>query len=255
MLGGCTSARLSGLQETVDAFRSLQPTSIPEHLEEYNCVKTGEEFDMNDYFTVLAHLSMEEGYVLDYVYLYDWGFGGRPVIYVREVNRDPFLNYEEFNEAMELEEQVDDVYEFVSLVMYGDDIAFDNKIRIDGTKEGFFEYVVLQLMGGQFYLYWHALYDDATIICDETGLEEVLEELSDWDDVDDLEPTQISDARKLTLQPIVEFKGDIAIVTVIVFTKWGGFIRDSFTISRDYPHTIIDRSWKVIIEYECGISF
>ena len=39
----------------------------------------GERFDANEYFTVLTHLALEDGYVLDYVYCAPGGGMGRPI--------------------------------------------------------------------------------------------------------------------------------------------------------------------------------
>lgn len=239
-------------QAVVDNLRAIQPVGIPEHLQEYDCVKTGEDFDVNDYFSVLPHLSMEPGYVLDYVYFYDF-MGGRPIIYVREADREPFANYSEYEEAAEQREKIENVYDLVALVMYGDSTGLGNKIHIDDTEEGYFEYVALYMMGGQFYLWWHSNYDDAVMVCSQDALEKVLT-AGDFDDLPLPEDVQKA-ARKLDVTPIIELQDDVAIVTFIFFTKWGGFVRISFTVSRDYPHTIVDVTSEVVVEYQCGVSF
>jgi hypothetical protein len=205
---------------------------------EGDSIRTEADFDINSYFSVLTHLSMEPGYVLDYVYLWDnYEFGGRPVIYVREEDQEPFLTYKEYVEAGGKG----------TSVMAQDSKVPGDRIRIDGTEEGFFEYVVLQIMGGQFYLFWHAAYDDATVICDKTGLDRLLAQYSSL-------PSSVErEARKLDYKPIIEFRDDQVTVKVMTFTNWGGFIQDSFTISRRYPHTIIEREKRVIVEYDCGI--
>jgi hypothetical protein len=239
-------------QNVVDAMKSLQPIDIPEHLKIFSCNKTGTEFDINTYFTVLTHLSMEEGYVLDYVYLYDF-IGGRPIIYVRQESQEPYKNFEEYyQDAEELE--IKDSYDFVSLIMYGEPGVFENKIRIDGTKEGFFEYVVLQMLGGQFYLWWHANYDDAKIICDPNRIDDIVKEIRKWG-VSQLSQDIIQQARGFDYEPRVEFNDDKVDVSLIFFTKWGGFIGITFTINREYPHTIIYIKTEVLLEYECGMTF
>ena len=43
---------------------------------------TCERFDINRYFTVLTHLVLEDGYVLDYVYFAPGG-DGAPYLYAR----------------------------------------------------------------------------------------------------------------------------------------------------------------------------
>jgi len=49
--------------------------------------------------------------------------------------------------------------------------------------------------------------------------------------------------------------GDIAIVEVITFTKWGGFYRETYTISREVPHRIMDIKQENLVPYDCGIAF
>ena len=69
----------SPYQRIVDAVKTLQNTKtiIPRDVyykegEEFHfntCIKGEGWFDINDYFSVLPHISMKYGYVLDYVYI------------------------------------------------------------------------------------------------------------------------------------------------------------------------------------------
>ena len=231
----------SALQSTVDAIRALKRgLDFPEHLQQKDAVKTGEEFDINQYFTVLTHLSMQSGYVLDYVYLYD-GMGGQPIIYARKVDQAPYLTYSEYvnSEGKILPRE--------SLTRTMD------KIQVDGTADGFFEFIAFYTLGNQLYLYWHAMYNDAIIICDHTGLEATLTALDNWDSP--LPPYAKQAARALDFRPIVELEDNTAIVKIVIFTKWGGFIQESYTISRDFPHRILERESKTLVDYLIGIVF
>jgi hypothetical protein len=241
-------------QGTVDAIKALQPKDIPKHLTEDSGNKTGAEFNMNDYFTVLTHLSMKDGYVLDYVYMYDWSFGGRPIIYVRKESQEPYKNFEEYYKYMESITPVKDDFDFVTLVMSGNSGALENKVVIDGTKQGFFEYIVLQMLGGQFYLAWHAGYDDARIICDPYKINDVVKEIQDWD-VQPIPPDILRKAWALDYEPKIVFSESTVDITLYYFTKWGGFIKITFTVNLDYPHKIINAQNDQILEYECGMMF
>ncbi|HET9905099.1 MAG TPA: hypothetical protein VFQ23_00615, partial [Anaerolineales bacterium] len=57
------------------------------------------------------------------------------------------------------------------------------------------------------------------------------------------------------IEPAVQLTGNNAIVELITFTKWGGFYRQTFTISRAFPHTIVDTQSENIVPYDCGIAF
>ena len=36
---------------------------------------------------------------------------------------------------------------------------------IEDVEQGYFEYVVMDIMANQFYLFWHANYNDTEIVC------------------------------------------------------------------------------------------
>lgn len=228
-------------QSTVDSLSSLQALNIPEHLLQENASKTGEEFDVNAYFSVLDHLSIEPGYALDYVYWYDF-MGGFPVLYARPADQSPYLTLSEYRSAVG--------------EIPGEEFShgYMSHVQIDDTAEGFFQFVVLRIMGRQFYLHWHANYNDAMVICDQERLEQILETLSGDSDYSLPEEAK-EQARALDVAPVVEFKDDTVLVKVVTFTKWGGFFRDSYTISRSFPHKILEAEEEELVPYDCGIQF
>ena len=57
--------------------------------------KADGDFDVNSFLSVLDHLSLEEGYALDFVYFSD-DLGGKPLVYARESDQPPFAAYTEF---------------------------------------------------------------------------------------------------------------------------------------------------------------
>jgi hypothetical protein len=242
-------------QKSVDSINALKPKDNPEQLENPDAVKTSELFDINSYFIVLSHLSMEPGYILDYLHFGDSFFGSRPIIYVRQTDQPPFANYEEYDNATKDNLSADNVYGFVTLIMGGDKTSFDNKIRLDGTSEGYFEYVVLNMIGGQFYLSWHALYDDSRIICDDNSLQKVLSEGDIFNKNSPFPADVLNKTRYLKTDPTVTYIDDKVIVRLTYFTDWGGFVRASFTITRNEPYQIIDIERHTIVEYQCGIQF
>ncbi len=92
---------------------------------------------------VLTHLSMEPGYVLDYVYTFD-GMGGYPTLFARPVDSPPYLSWADVPEHAE---------EYLDHVM------------VDDTPEGYLQYVMFSQNAEQFYLYWHSGYNDRGIVC------------------------------------------------------------------------------------------
>jgi hypothetical protein len=241
-------------QQTANNIKNVQPGEIPDYLTTGDSVKTGQEWDVNAYFAQFKHLSLENGYVLDYVYDFN-GSAGSPVLYMRPAKAAPYKTIREFSTAAgEFTRPENDI----SAVWFtaGETSGISgNKIKLDGTKEGYFEYTVLQLLGSQFYLFWHANYNDTEIICEKTALEAVLASIGGDSFGEPVDNGFKEKARRIDFQPMVEISGDLATVQVLVFSKWGGFSRLSFTMYKNYPHMMIGFEEESLLEYQCGVLF
>jgi hypothetical protein len=221
-------------QATVDDMAALTGgLEFPEHFQQENAARTGEEFDPNEYFAVLTHLSMEPGYALDYVYHFD-GMGGFPILYVRPADQPRYETAAEYEQAA-----VEDDYL--------------NHVQTDGTPEGFFELALLRIMGGQFYLWWHAGYNDARIVADPARIETVLAETESF--CGEMEPGVKRSARRLSVEPAVIPWQDDVTVRVTEFSAWGGFTRRSFVFAKAFPHRLLDSDSETQVEYMCPVVF
>jgi hypothetical protein len=219
-------------QSTVDELSALQSgLKIPEHFRDENAARTGEEFDVNEYFTILDHLSMEPGYVLDYVYCYD-GMGGFPRLYARPEDEPRLLACGDFR---------------------GDRGDYLAHVQTDDTEEGFFQFVLLQAVAGQFYLHWHAGYYDDVIVCDRDTLESIVS--GDGVFGEPFSGKQKRAARAIDPAPVVELGDEVVTVKIVTFSNWGGFTQETYEINRSFPHTILDSDYEVLVEYDCGIMF
>lgn len=120
-----------------------------------------------------------------------------------------------------------------------------------GAVEGFLQFVVLRMMGGQFYL-WHAGYNGAQVIRTREALAALLSQpMFDQELPGDAQRA----ARKLDVTPVIEMGEDAVIVRVVTFSNWGGFIRRSYTIRREFPHRILAEEKETLVEYDCGVMF
>jgi len=219
-------------QSTVDELNALQSDlKIPEHFMDENAARTGEEFDVNEYFAILDHLSMEPGYVLDYVYCYD-GMGGYPRLYARPEDQPQLLTCGDFR---------------------GDRDDYLAHVQTDDTEEGFFQFTLLQVVAGQFYLYWHADYYDDAVICDRETIESIVS--ADGGFGQSFSSKQKRAARAIDPAPVVELGDEVVTVKIVTFSKWGGFSRETYEIDRSFPHAILDSESEVLVEYDCGIMF
>jgi hypothetical protein len=184
ILGGGGKQDETPLQDKVDEMRALiGGQTFPDHFQAENPERTGAEFDPNLYFGVLSHLSMEPGCTLDYVYHWD-GMGGYPVLYARPLDQPRYRTESEFSAAGGT---------------YG---QWLEHIQADGSEEGYFELVLFSQMGGQFYLWWHANYNDVTIVADSRGLDAILD--TDESFGIEMPAGTKQQARALDLTPVIE---------------------------------------------------
>jgi hypothetical protein len=244
LLAGCTPSppttpTTTPWQITVNDMMALhQNLRLPEYFLEVDAEKKGTEFDVNTYFSVLDHLSMQERYVLDYVYFYGIMGGmiwGEPIIYSRPANQSSYRTYSEYMEATGYSSLKESPYQYM------------DHIQVDGTAEGFFQFVVLRILGGQFYQYRSAIYNDARILCDQTGLEEALLRRNNFETIPDNVRLQ---AESLDLEPRIEFQDSMVVVRVVIFTKWGGFIEETYVIDRDFPHRVMECQREILVPYD-----
>jgi len=192
----------------------------------------GEKFDANQYFTVLTHLSPEDGYVLDYVYFAPGGGDGAPYLYARPEGEPAFANYSAYKKA--------GVENYLS------------HIQVDGTAEGYYELALLSIMGGQFYLGWHFGYNDWEVVGSRERVEVIIELMNE--NHIPLTEEQVEAALQLDVTPRVKIGGGKVRVWILVFTKWGGFYERVYTINRDFPHQIIKDETQ-LVPYECGVMY
>ncbi|MFC1848446.1 hypothetical protein ACFLXV_03975, partial [Chloroflexota bacterium] len=251
----------SSFQQQVEDFSSLiRGLRPPEHLLQANPVwtgdeddpyefiniKTGDEFDVNEYFTILSHLSMEPGYVLDYIYVYSFD-GGGPLLYARTETDLPGQTGPEWDNCR------------WGWIVYGkvcnDYCCYVDHIQTDGTEEAFFELIVLRLMGCRFYQWNHAhALNDTAIIGDDSSLDEAIALIQQNPYGTPFTEIDENKARNLDLEPEIQFCDDVVKVRVLTFNKYIGFTVRVCEISRDFPHKILDEEAEIIIPYDYGLT-
>jgi len=234
--------------ESMTTWLSLtKDLTFPERFAEADPVKTDEDFDVNTYFTAFNHLSMEPGYVLDFVYFTD-GLGGKPLVYARPTDQKPYETYSEFIEAAGQPSYGERSYDYLEHTH-----DFLDYVRTDDTEEGYLQFLMLANLVDQFYLFWHALYNDAIFMCGEADMARVFAEVKNFNI--ELPEEVIEAAGNLNFEPTVLLEEETATVRYIYFTKWGGFIEMWYTLTREYPHQYVDSDGQLLIEYDCGILF
>jgi hypothetical protein len=225
---------ISDCANIISAVAEMQSVDVPQSLMDTG-VKQGGEFDPNDYFKALNHISMRDGYALDYVYPVDF-LGSFPLLYPRPVDQEPYPSAADVPEGVRLGN-------------------FRDQLEIEDVEQGYFEYVVMDIMANQFYLVWHANYNDTQIVCNRDAVDAIVADINSGGFGMEMDAKQKAQVRALTnVEPTVKFADDSAIVEVVTFTKWGGFFRRTYTISRSFPHEV-DVKDENLVEYDCGIMF
>jgi hypothetical protein len=230
------SETISTCRATMDALSALiGGLELPSNFKTENPAKVGGEFDVMQYFSVLDHLSMQPGYVLDYVYHYDH-MGGNPVLYVHPLGQPPYA----------IEADLPAGYDRSSYLDY---------VQTDDTPDGFFQFVVLAMMGNQFYKLFQINYNDSQIVCDKADVRRIVSglkgdfgyriSLASW-----VRAFLLKD-----INPSVNIGEQTVEVRLVTFTLWGGFYLKTYTLSRSMPHIIQDVQEKNLVPYNCGVMF
>ncbi len=189
-------------------------------------------FDVNNYFSVLRHVRMEEGYMLDYIYHFG-GLGGGPVLYARKTMAQPYstdTDLSEANERGEVEKWLDHV-------------------RVDGTPEGYFELVLLILYGDQFCLFSHSDYGSKILLCDKKQFKKVAQKP---------DPQVAFDKRRAErtdCQPRVYLSDSQVMAILYTFNDWEGLVENVFVWDHKASCVPTDHKESVLVPYDCGIRY
>ena len=232
----CFNSFLSAdYQETADDFSSMLDNVSGSPYDE-------NRFDVNLFFSVLTHIHMESGYVLDFIYLSSGG-DGSPIL----ISRDELVDRKIIEEEISNDYQMDfeKFLEFCS--------AYTDHVVVEDNDQGYFELVLLMVMGEQFYLSWHGNYNDRKVIVGGQGIDDVLNQEIEFGE--EFSDEFIEQAGNLDPSPVIQDLGDQMMVEVLTFTKWGGFQTGTFLISKSFPHEIRLDGYETVAAYNCGVRF
>ena len=175
--------------------------------------------------------------MLDFVYHQD-GMGGYPILYAHPVDQPPYATENEYSAAGS------DQPDYLTFVVPQD------------SPEGYFEYAAFAMLANQFYLDWHANYNDWRVLCDMEAVDDTIRSFTGDGSIGiSMTARQQRQARSIdNPQPTVDLSAETATIKMLVFTKWGGFYRRTLTIRRA-DHSILDTQDEPLVEYDCGIMF
>lgn len=191
-------------------------------------------FDVNRFFEVFDLVTLNEGYTLDYVYMYA-GSGGEPLLYTREIASEPISCPEEYLQVFPERGR-----------------PYLRDLKFEKSASGFFQFAVFCLAVPQFYLFWHAGYNDTEFVCTRRRLDELLDAIPRRRDYG-IPDEDRSKLEAINLRPRVIIDGDSADVITVSFTNWGGFSHYRSHIK--WPNVLERIVTEVIVGYDCGILF
>jgi hypothetical protein len=268
---------VTNFQATVTEVERLLSTAghVPSRLCQEEPVYSNTDFVVGRLLSALPNVRIRDGYVLDYVYCYDW-LGGQPVVYARPSGAVRYSTYREYDRSSR------GVGEGWLNPQF---LAF---LEPDGSPESFVQLVTLAMLCEQFYLYWHACYGDERILAERSGVREVLRQWNEAASVEfkekydlvlqrlgqeradkwrakevarnhpefpALREPDVSSALSLDPSPRVAVVGGMAIVQLVYATNWGGLIRVEWGVTPSRPHRVIGVKTTTVAHYDCGIMF
>jgi hypothetical protein len=62
-------------------------------------------------------------------------------------------------------------------------------------------------------------------------------------------------ALAIQVEPVVKLGADAVRVKVVTFSNWSGFVEQSYTVKRGFPHELLEQSVEILVPYDCGIRF
>ena len=231
-----------------DLYMLKSGLKVPDHYTSGEVAQRQEaDFDPNSYFDVFTRLHMSEGYSLDFLYFAD-ELGGLPLVYARETTSEPYESY--FDLLSTHDEEYGGERSYGSLRHRYDFVEY---VQIDQSPESYFEHVILAILADQFYLYWHGLYNDTIIFCDESDMERVYDELNAFD----VEfPDEVSSGLdQIDFRPSMIIGDETVSLRIVTFSKWGGFYEQIIVLDKENHTQLLDVQFNPLIEYDCGILF
>lgn len=130
-------------------------------------------------------------------------------------------------------------------------------IIADGSAQSYLELAALFLLADQFALRWHSRFNDLEILPSKAAIEDRIgRHFWEWEGKKEFIPDDVAArALKLNPSPRVRFADETVEVTLLTFTKWGGFQRKTLVISKTAPHVVKSEADKIEVEWDCGIMY
>ena len=236
------AAETAPLFEKLRVLRaSISPIPMKHALDRLPLFDWLEAFDAQRFFDVFDQVKVKEGYALDYVY-YWTGVGGHPLLYARKTK----------------DARIKTVAEYERTFGNGGQRPYLERLSFEPSPLGCFQFALFDVVAHQFYLSWHDNYNDMEWVCSAERLEEILKPIvaASSHPLETMRVISEADRQKLRaldLNPRVRITGKSAQVSVLTFTKWGGFALQHTRVT--WPNRLGDVKREELARYQCGIVY
>jgi len=217
-------------------------------------------FSIAHYFDILKKLALEKGWTADCLYLQDRLGGGPLIISYPESKKNEYKKIVDKinNNELDNSSQASGSENIVDVFLNYDDVDnYLNHVRLDKSEESYLQFVILAVLGAQFALFWHALYNDQEFVCTPEKAEKIINRINrSYEDMDFIEDDLFEEKFKnIDFEPKITVKEDKVQVRLVFFTKWGGFTEAKYQVKKTFPHKIIEEETKTLIDYNCGYLY
>jgi hypothetical protein len=238
--------------------------------DEYVC-----RVDFDEYFKSFDKLSISKNWKLESHYRH-FGDGGRPLLLA-------FEGGDKYGDSIQVDlsksfvgEEYKEMYDYSisqKLFAYQDSVNYLDCIQIIDDKMGYFQFVVFALIGDRYCQFWHSNYGEMSIIASKEQIKALTEtkdhfyyKFSTKKEKEEVDSNfenlffpkfrmDIETVLKINPEPKVTLSDGIATVKIVTLSPWGGFVEQTYTVTRTYPHTLEQGKVDTIVEYNCGILF
>lgn len=251
--------KIQSLVNKIKAYQKKAPD-----LFEKDVKKSYSEFKINHYFDILDNIKAEKGWLVDYLYIQQ-RLGGEPLIIaypeLKKTEYKQLINKINDNELDNNSQDSDSENIIDTFLNYDDVDNYLKHIKLDGSEESYLQFVLLAELGSQFALFWHAAYNDKEFVCTLKKAEKIINRIGRQDEDSGIiennqfDQQSIEKVKEINFEPEIAVSGDKAVVRLVFFTKWGGFIEAKYEVKKDFPHKIIERETSNLVEYDCGYVY
>lgn len=217
--------------------RAYEALKLPDHLRQEEPTRLPTDFELRRFLDMFDGLKVNESYLVDYVYSYR-NIGGKPLLYSLYGSKVPYKTEKEY-EA-------------------GKPLPFTMALETDDTARGYLELAMVDLLAPNFYLYFHAIENDDVVLCNIDDIENLLDDLESIENI--TQPNMLVQARALTMDRIeptvvIDAEAKKATITLLSFSKWGGFYRHTYVFDTVFPHERLEHKKELLIEYDSEFRY